>query len=144
MMADTLSFNAKIGVVDIPKWPSKTWNGIVHHKSDRKLCVIPTADRNTWVWHMFFGKGLWWVVPTYKIHRIWFIWVSIDPVDLCQTHCKQVPDFSCPAGSDQVNTRGFPPWLCTKTGCVIQTGQFMTSHLHFPLSNHNNVQNLRR
>ncbi len=21
-------------------------NGIVHHKSDRKLCVIPTADRN--------------------------------------------------------------------------------------------------
>ncbi len=22
-------------------------NGIVHHKSDRKLCVIPTADRNT-------------------------------------------------------------------------------------------------
>ncbi len=31
----------------IPKWPSKTRNGIVHHKSDRKLCVIPTADRNT-------------------------------------------------------------------------------------------------
>ncbi len=25
-----------------------------------------------WVWHMFFGKGLWWVVhvPTNKIHRI--------------------------------------------------------------------------
>ncbi len=33
MMADTLSFNAKIGVVN--------------HKSDRKSCVIPTADRNT-------------------------------------------------------------------------------------------------
>ncbi len=27
-------------------WPSKIRNGIVHHKSDRKLCVIPTADRN--------------------------------------------------------------------------------------------------
>ncbi len=22
-------------------------SGIAHHKSDRKLCVIPTADRNT-------------------------------------------------------------------------------------------------
>ncbi len=44
MMADTLSFNAK----GIPKWPSKTRNGIVHHKSDRKLCVIPTADRNSY------------------------------------------------------------------------------------------------
>ncbi len=25
----------------------KMWNGIVHHKSDRKTCVLPTADRNT-------------------------------------------------------------------------------------------------
>ncbi len=24
-------------------WPSKMWSGIVHHKSDRKSCVIPTA-----------------------------------------------------------------------------------------------------
>ncbi len=23
------------------------WSGIVHHKSDRKSCVLPTADRNT-------------------------------------------------------------------------------------------------
>ncbi len=22
------------------------WSGIVHHKSDRKSCVLPTADRN--------------------------------------------------------------------------------------------------
>ncbi len=28
-------------------WPSKIWSGIVHHKSDRKSCVIPTADRNS-------------------------------------------------------------------------------------------------
>ncbi len=28
------------------------------------------------------------------------IWVSIDHMDLCQTHCKQVPDFSRPPGSD--------------------------------------------
>ncbi len=27
-------------------WPTKMRNGIVHHKSDRKSCVIPTADRN--------------------------------------------------------------------------------------------------
>ncbi len=37
IVADTLSFNAKIGLRI----------GIVHHKSDRKLCVIPTADRNS-------------------------------------------------------------------------------------------------
>ncbi len=29
-------------------WSSKIRNGIVHHKSDHKSCVIPTADRNTW------------------------------------------------------------------------------------------------
>ncbi len=33
----------------------------------------------------------------------------MDRVDLCQTHCKQVPDFSRPSGSDQINTCGFPP-----------------------------------
>ncbi len=30
----------------IPKRLSKMWSGIVHHKSDRKSCVLPTADRN--------------------------------------------------------------------------------------------------
>ncbi len=30
------------------KWPSKMRSGIVHHKSDRKSCVLPTADRNTY------------------------------------------------------------------------------------------------
>ncbi len=30
------------------------------------------------------------------------IGVSVNRVDLCQTHCKQVPDFSRPPGSDQV------------------------------------------
>ncbi len=28
-------------------WLSKMRSGIVHHKSDRKSCVIPTADRNS-------------------------------------------------------------------------------------------------
>ncbi len=28
------------------KWSSKIQSGIVHHKSDRKSCVLPTADRN--------------------------------------------------------------------------------------------------
>ena len=45
------------------------------------------------------------------------ITVSIDRVDHCQTHCKQVPEFSRPSGSDhitwvdlsQVNTRCYPP-----------------------------------
>ncbi len=48
-MADTLSFTAKVDMVDF--WVSqeltnKMRSGIVHHKSDRKSCVIPTADRN--------------------------------------------------------------------------------------------------
>ena len=45
-MTDTLSFTAKVD--RYPKnWPSKMRSGIVHHKFDRKSCVLPTADRNT-------------------------------------------------------------------------------------------------
>ncbi len=45
-MADTMSFTAKVDLVDF--WiSSKMQSGIVHHKSDRKSCVLPTADRNT-------------------------------------------------------------------------------------------------
>ncbi len=33
-------------------------NGIVHHKSDRKLCVIPTADRNTLKESMIFRHSI--------------------------------------------------------------------------------------
>ncbi len=57
-----------------------------------------------WVWHMFCGVGLWWVIPPNKIHGLYWntAWVSIDPVDLCQTHCKQVPDISSASKSDQV------------------------------------------
>ncbi len=47
-MADTLSFTAKMDMVDF--WVS----GIVHHKSDRKSCVIPTADRNIGLMVMVF------------------------------------------------------------------------------------------
>ncbi len=62
MMADTLSFNAKVDMVD----QCKMWNGIVHHKSDRKTCVLPTADRNTdsvgiyrkMRFHAYFQRGL--------------------------------------------------------------------------------------
>ncbi len=60
MMADTLSFTAKVDLVDF--WV-KMRSGIVHHKSDRKLCVIPTADRNTphmvWVHQMGTQRRKW-------------------------------------------------------------------------------------
>ncbi len=82
---------------------------------------------------MFFGKGLWCVMATIKIY--WFrlkhskqdpsrqksqspVKVSIDHVDLCQTHCKQVPDFSRATGQRRIqkmwtgggaNTRSFRP-----------------------------------
>ncbi len=40
--ADLIVLNPK----GIPKRSSKMRSGIVHHKSDRKSCVLPTADRN--------------------------------------------------------------------------------------------------
>ncbi len=69
-----------------------------------------------WVWHIFFGKGLWWVVPTIKINRIglkhhWGFNQLCGPLS---DTLKEVPDFSRPSESDQVmwakrvNTRGFP------------------------------------
>ncbi len=54
-----LAWSFGIGKVSL-NWPSKMRNGIVHHKSDRKSCVIPTADRNSKVlayripWPMYY------------------------------------------------------------------------------------------
>ena len=38
---------------------------------------------------------LWWAMPPNKSHRSGWdtIWVPADHVNLCQTHCKQVPDY---------------------------------------------------
>ena len=50
-----------------------------------------------WVWHMFCGQDLWWIIPLHIFH--WScsdtIWIPNDHMDLCQTHCVQVPDFFC-------------------------------------------------
>ena len=45
---------------------------------------------------MFCGQCLWWAMPPNKNHgSAWnTIWVSTDRMNLCQTHYKQVPDFS--------------------------------------------------
>ncbi len=45
-MADTLSIGWHPKVSQ--NWSSKMRSDIVHHKSDRKSCVLPTADRNIW------------------------------------------------------------------------------------------------
>ncbi len=43
-----LGLTWSVGIQEVSQnWPSKMRNGIVYHKSDRKPCVIPTADRNT-------------------------------------------------------------------------------------------------
>ncbi len=42
--ADLIGRDPKVSQI----WPSKMRSGIVHHKSDRKSCVIPTADRNNY------------------------------------------------------------------------------------------------
>ncbi len=54
-----------------------------------------------WVWHMFSGQDLWWTMSLHIFHwSCWdTIWIPNDHMDLCQTHCVQVPDFSCPLGS---------------------------------------------
>ena len=31
---------------------------------------VPICCSQPWVWHTFFGKGLWWVTPAIKIHWI--------------------------------------------------------------------------
>ncbi len=49
-----------------------------------------------WVWHMFCGQDLWWTIPLHVFHwSCWdTLWIPNDHMDLCQTHCVQVPDFS--------------------------------------------------
>ncbi len=67
------------------------------------------------------------------------IWVSIDRVDLGQSHCKLVPDCSRPSGSDQVtwaklkqvNTRGFPPVPTFNMGCALAI-VFQVCSLYIP------------
>ena len=51
-----------------------------------------------WVWHMFGGQDLWWTIPLHIFHwSCWdTIWIPNDHMDLCQTHCKQVPDLEAP------------------------------------------------
>ncbi len=61
MMADTLSFNAKIGVVDfwvqsIDYSSIRAYTLVQNYLSiDRSaiVCVIPTADRNIYQYHLF-------------------------------------------------------------------------------------------
>ncbi len=43
--ADLIGWNPR----GIPRRSNKMWSGIFHHKSDRKPCVLPTADRNMWL-----------------------------------------------------------------------------------------------
>ncbi len=50
-MADTLSFTAKVDM-------SKMRGGIVHHKSDHKSCVLPTADRNNLIPNFVMARGV--------------------------------------------------------------------------------------
>ncbi len=60
-------YNLRLGnPKGIPKQSSKMWSGIVHHKSDRKSCVLPTADRNTtcrsWIVSISY-EGTWEILP---------------------------------------------------------------------------------
>ncbi len=45
---------------------------------------------------MFCGQDLLWAIPLHIFHRSCWdtIRIPTDHMDLCQTHCKQVPDFS--------------------------------------------------
>ena len=52
-------------------------------------CTVQNKEL-PWNW-----RGLWWVMLSIRFTGFGWntIRVSIDRVDLCQTHCKQVPDF---------------------------------------------------
>ncbi len=49
-----------------------------------------------WVWHMFCGQDLWWAIPLHIFHwSCWdTLWIPNDHMDLSQTPCVQVPEFS--------------------------------------------------
>ncbi len=66
--------------------------GIV--KWNDNLAGLPCCCSQPWVWHMFFGKGLWWVMPTIKIH-----WIGLK-------HHKGTHIIFY---GQQANTRSFPP-----------------------------------
>ncbi len=93
-MADTLSFTAKVDLVnfwvsiiiqinDSQNWPSKMRSGIVHHKSDRKPCVIPTADRNNTIKE---PKNINWIPIAHCLYLFWenfgSFWVNPQVVPL--------------------------------------------------------------
>ncbi len=42
----------------------------VYHAYYTGRYVCKECCGQPWVWHMFYGKGLWWVIPTNKIHGI--------------------------------------------------------------------------
>ncbi len=87
-----------------------------------------------WVWHMFCGVGLWWVMPPNKIHGSYWntVWVSIDPMDLCQTHPLRSHFRSPPFGVIRLHSEIDQIHLSIKAQCgtaCLPTGDCHTSHL---------------
>ncbi len=74
-----------------------------------------TCCGHLWVWHMFCGQSLWWTIRLHIFHlSCWdTLWIPNDHMDLCQTHCKQVPDFSRAQGHvvrfGPIGSFQFPP-----------------------------------
>ncbi len=73
-------------------------------KQECMLCVHMPNDQNVTDSMLRSAVGmthvccqdLWWAMPLHIFHwSCWdTIWIPTDRMDLCQTHCKQVPDFS--------------------------------------------------
>ena len=62
----------------------------------RSLHMTLRCCGQLWVRHMFCGQDLWWTIPLHIFHwSCWdTLWIPNDHMDLCQTPCVQVPDFS--------------------------------------------------
>ncbi len=88
---------SKIGP-NAPLEPGISWREIRGRIGPNPCCG------QLWVWHMFCGVGLWWAIPPNKINGSYWntVWVSVDRMDLCQTHCRQVLDISRASKSGQV------------------------------------------
>ncbi len=84
---------------------------------ERTLCVpsdVPALRwvcccGQPWVWHMFWKRDCDGLCGLLTINGFGWntIVVSIVNLGLCQTHCKQVLDFSRPSGSDLITWAGF-------------------------------------
>ncbi len=111
----------------IPNWMGPCHGHILMETATHSFFHNSYCCGQLWVWHMFCSQDLWWAIPLHIYHwSCWdTIWIPTDHMDLCQTHCNQVPDFPAPkvmwSGLDQLPIRLAPSssYLRVYMGCAL-------------------------